>query len=117
MVGITIAAQAGAAVSGDVRVGPDQDAGIADEGSDAADARGPFARDLEAEATVRLAQDSRRGQEGQKLLPHSDRPSTRTSTTVGRGERLVDVDVHDIEAIAQLPGLITRSGAGLNLPR
>ena len=50
-------------------------------------------------AVVR-GQDPRRGQVGHEALPHPDRPGARTAAAVRRAERLVHVEVHDVE-----PGL------------
>ena len=45
-----------------------------------------------------LAEDPRRRQERQQPLPHPDRARARTAAAVRRRERLVDVEVHDVEA-------------------
>ena len=45
-----------------------------------------------------LAQDARRRQVREERLPHPDRPGARAAAAVRRRERLVDVEVHDVEA-------------------
>ena len=47
---------------------------------------------------VGLAEDARRGQERLELLADRDRPGAGTAAAVRRRERLVRVDVHDVEA-------------------
>ena len=91
-------AQARAAVGPDVRVGAHEDARIPDETAEPADGRRSLARPLEPERPVALAQDPWRGQVWQQRLPHPDRPGAGSAAAVRRGERLVDVEMHDVEA-------------------
>ena len=55
---------------------------------------------LQAERAVVVAQDARRRQVREQALPHPDRTGARATAAVRRAERLVDVEVHDVE-----PGL------------
>ena len=91
-------AQAGPAVRPDVGVGAHEDAGVADEAAQPPDRARPLAGALEPERPVVLAQDAWRRQVRQQRLPHPDRAGARAAAAVRRRERLVDVEVHDVEA-------------------
>ncbi len=82
----------------DIGVRAHEDAGVADEATQPADRGGALAGPLEPERAVIVAQDPRRRQERQEGLPHPDRTRTRAATAVRRRERLVDVEMHDVEA-------------------
>ena len=82
----------------DVGVRAHEDAGVADEAAQPADRGGPLAVTLEPERPVGFAQDARRGQVRHQPLPHPDRAGARAAAAVRRAERLVDVEVHDVEA-------------------
>jgi hypothetical protein len=60
--------------------------------------RRALADTLQSERAVVVAQDPRRGQERDQRLPHPDRTGARPAAAVRRRERLVDVEVHDVEA-------------------
>src|SRR5581483_2036804 len=53
---------------------------------------------LEPERSVLVALDQGPGEVARELLRHGDRAGARPSPAVRRGERLVRVDVHDVEA-------------------
>ncbi len=92
-------AQAGVAVGPDVRVGPHEDARVAHEAAQPPDGARPLPGALEAEGRRRAShQDPWRGQVRQQRLPHPDGSGARSAAAVGRRERLVDVEVHDVEA-------------------
>ncbi len=91
-------AQPGATVGPDVRVGADEDAGVADEAAQPSDRGRSLVRPLEAERAVVVAQDARRRQVRDQPLPHPDRTGARAAAAMRRRERLVDVEVHDVEA-------------------
>src|SRR5439155_23698060 len=75
----------------------DEHAGVADEAAQAADACRALARPLEAIGVVRLADDPWGGQVLEEVLPDADRTGPRTAAAVGGAERLVDVEMHDVE--------------------
>ena len=68
------------------------------EGAHPADGGRPLPRPLQAEGAVRLAQHERLGQERDQVGADPDRAGPRPAPAVGRRERLVDVEVHDVEA-------------------
>ena len=91
-------AQARPAVRADVGVRAHQDARVADEAAQPPDRGRPLADALEAERAVVIAQDARGGQVRDERLPHPDRTGARAAAAVRRRERLVDVEMHDVEA-------------------
>ena len=63
-----------------------------------ADGGGALARPLEAERAVGLPDHARRRQEGLQDRPDADGTRAGSAAAVGRGERLVHVEVHHVEA-------------------
>ena len=84
----------------DIGVRAHEDAGVPDEAAQPTDRGRPIAGPFEPEGAVVEAQDARRRQVRQQSLPHPDRAGAGTAAAVGRAERLVHVEVHDVE-----PGL------------
>ena len=91
-------AQARAAVRADVGVGAHEHAGVADEAAQPPDRGRPLPGPLEAERAVVLAQHARRGQVRQQRSPTPTGPAPGPPPPCGVRERLVDVEVHDVEA-------------------
>ena len=82
----------------DIGIGAHEDPGVADEAAQPADGGRPLTGPLQPEGAVVLAQHARRRQVRDQRLPHPDRARARTTPAVRRGERLVDVEVHHVEA-------------------
>jgi hypothetical protein len=87
--------QAVAAIGQDVSEGAGQHEGIAVPGVDPADRLG---RGLPAELAPGGAHRSWAGQERHQALGHGYRTGTGSSPAVGRGERLVQIHMDDVEA-------------------
>ena len=82
----------------DVGVGTDEDPAAALVGADPADRQGSLVVTLQPEGTVCLAHDEWPRQEGRQVGGHGDGAGTRSAAAVGRRERLVEVEMHDVEA-------------------
>ena len=89
------------AVEEHVRVRAHEDGEVSVESMHAADGVCPL--DVEPEGTVRTPLHGRRRQVGHEYLANRDRARPRPSPTVRRRERLVGVDVHDVEAHVPRP--------------
>ena len=85
----------------DVRVRADEDAERPAEPAHLADRPRPFVVEPE---DIAVAHDGRHRQERLEALADSDRPATRAPTAVRLRERLVQVEVHDVEAEVAGPG-------------
>ena len=87
----------GVAIRGDVREGAHQHAEVAVVRAHLADALGAVVIEPEP-LTVRAALDCGSGQERHQPLGDTDRAGPRTTAAVRGGERLVQVEVHHVEA-------------------
>ena len=85
----------------DVRVRADEDAERPAEPAHLADRPRPFVVEPE---DIAVAHDGRHRQERLEALADSDRPATWAPTAVRLRERLVQVEVHDVEAEVAGPG-------------
>src|SRR5690349_24006469 len=86
----------------DIGIRAHEDTGVPDEAAQPSDGGRPFARTFQAERPVIEPQDARCRQICEESLPYPDRTCARPSATVRRAERLVDVEMHDVEPC--LPG-------------
>ena len=86
------------AVGADVRVRAHEDAGVADEAAQPPDRGRALPLQLEPEGAVVAAEDARRGEERDQPVADADRSGAGAAAAVGRAERLVDIEVHDVEA-------------------
>ena len=91
-------AQARGPVCPDVGVRPHEHARVAHEAAQPTDRGRAAPRSARGGTSLVGSQDARLGQVRQEPLPHPDRTRARAAAAVGRAERLVDVEVHDVEA-------------------